>query len=89
MVGRVNKKSNSTPKEKNFFVGAFKGEVRKVRSIYSKCLRAVPGNQTDRKMVSQQICGPIPPNQDALAAVARGERPDSDLKNQILYIKVV
>jgi len=88
MIGKVNKKSIYTPKEKNFFVGAFKGEVQKVKAIYSKCLRTREGNQTDRKMI-QEVCGPIPPNQDALAAVARGERPDSDLKNQILYIRVI
>jgi hypothetical protein len=88
MVGRVNKKSIYTPKEKNFFVGAFKGEVRKVRAIYSKALRVSEGNQTDHKMILQ-VCGPIPYNQDALAAVARGERPDSDLKNQVLHVRVI
>lgn len=88
MIGKINIKSIYKPKEKNFFVGAFKGEVRKVRAIYNRALRINEGNQTDRKMI-QEVCGPIPPNQDALAAVARGERPDSNLRNQILYIKII
>lgn len=88
MVGKINIKSIYKPKEKNFFVGAFKGEVNKVKAIYSKALNAREGNQTDRKMI-QEICGPIPPNQDALVAVARGERPDSNLQNQILVIRII
>lgn len=88
MVGKINIKSIYKPKEKNFFVGAFKGEVRKVKAIYSKALNTHEGNQIDRKMI-QEICGPIPHNQDALVAISRGERPDSDLRNQILYVKIV
>jgi len=86
MKSKINKNSTRIPKEFNFFVGDFKGEVRRARAVWSKCLKLADGNQVDSKMV-KQICAPIPKNQDALVAIAKGERPEADLSTHILYIK--
>lgn len=88
MTSKENKKDTQTPKRKNFVVGGYKGEVRKSRAVWNKVLSFPKTNQADTYVV-KKVCAQIPPNQDALAAVARGERPDSDMKNQILYIKIL
>lgn len=57
----------------NFFVGDVKGELKKLRGFYNRVIRnnSIPENIDIH--VSRQICCPIPPNQEQLAAKARGE----------------
>lgn len=88
MYSKIRKNTGERHPPRNFFVGSHKGEVGKIRAIFSKVLKHSPGNQVDTYIV-RAVCGPIPSDQEARVAAARGENPSSYMKNQILYVKII
>lgn len=88
MYSKLRKNTGERHPPKNFFVGAFKGEVRKSRAVWNTILQHRPGNQVDTYIV-RIVCSNIPPDQDARVAAANGEHSSNYMKNQILYIRVI
>ena len=87
MKSKTNKKQLHHPQ--NFFIGAFKGEVQKVRGLWNQIQRR-PRQQNQVDTVTlRKICAPIPSDQARQAAKARGEEIPRDFYNTVLTIRII
>lgn len=88
MKGKENKSITGRPK--NYFYGAFKGEIKRVKGLWNRTT-SIPhtmNNQVDT-VISRRICCPIPKDQDRLAAKARGEEQDRSFYNPVLNVRIL
>jgi len=90
MYSKINKKSKRVPKDMNFYVGRVKGECRKVRALWNR-VTLKPDSSTNQMHtdIIRKVCSPIPINQAAIAAEARGEKPERSHFNSIYMVKIL
>jgi len=83
-------KDNKATGNKDFVVGQVKKEVKKVRAFANRTMR-MPDQYSNQSnsITTRRICAPIPPNQDALAAEARGEKEEKTYFDSILMVRVI
>lgn len=85
--------SKTHKKNKNSFwhVGNVPNESKKLKALWNRVTnltsRLNPNNISS--ITAKIICAPIPPDQDAIAARARGEKLDNYYFNPVLTVKVI
>jgi len=77
-------KHNKATGYKDFFVGQTKGEIKKVKALWSQVsnIRSLQNDQVHTNIV-RRICAPIPSNQAQLVAEARGEKLESTFSSML------